>query len=70
MRRKAEIQPAALDARQSAQYLNVSLAHFHKDVRPLIPVVDLRKPGSKKPMWRWLTSDLDAFIAARRKEVA
>lgn len=69
-RRKMTIEPAAFDARQAAQYLNVALSHFHDDVRKLLPVVDLRTPGAKKPMWRWMRADLDAFLALRRKEAA
>ena len=61
-RRKPSIEPAAFDARQAAQYLNVALSHFHEDIRALIPVVDLRTPGAKKPMWRWLKSDLDTLV--------
>lgn len=70
VRRKVTIEPIQLDAAQAAQRMNVSLSHFHEHIRPLLPVVDLRPAGSKKPMLRWLVADIDALIETRRKEVA
>jgi len=65
-----DIQPEALTARQSAAYLGVGLTHFHQYVRQDLPVHDLRRPGSGRPMWRWLRNDLMAYLTARRREVA
>lgn len=68
--RKTTIAPVALDAKQAAAYLNVSVSHFRDDVRKLLPVVDLRAPGARQPLFRWMKTDLDAFLSARRKEAA
>lgn len=69
-RLKPTIEPAALDVLQAAQYLGVSRSHFLDHIRKLLPVIDVRRPGGQKPMWRWLRSDLDAYLADRRKAVA
>ena len=68
-RLKPTIAPAALDVIQSAQYLCVSRSHFLDHIRKLLPVIDVRRPGGKKPMWRWLRSDLDQYLADRRKDI-
>lgn len=69
-RRKIAIEPIALDARQAAQFLNCSLTHFHDEVRKHVPFIDMRPAGSKKPMLRWMRTDLEAFLATRRKNAA
>lgn len=66
-RLKPIIPPAALDVIQAAQYIGVSRSHFLDHVRKLLPVVDVRRPGGKKPMWRWLRTDLDVYLAERRR---
>jgi hypothetical protein len=31
-----------------------------------VPRVDIRLPGARRARWRWLYTDLDAFLASRR----
>jgi len=69
MRTKPDIPPAALDVVQAAQYLNISRSHFLAVVKPIVPTVDLGKPGSPRAILRWLRTDLDAYLE-RRKRVA
>lgn len=47
---------------QAAAYLSVSL-RFMADL-PL-PRVDVRRPGTKRAVWRYNRTDLDTWIAAR-----
>lgn len=64
----SDISPAALPASQAARYLSVSRSHFFAHIRQHVPVIDVRRPGSKRAMYRWLPSDLDRFLMDRRKE--
>jgi len=59
---------ALLNVKQAARYLGVSRSYFFEHVRPYIAVCDMRRPGGKQAVPRWTRADLDAFIAARRKE--
>lgn len=63
-----DIDPELLNAKQAAKYLGVSKTYFERDIRPYIASVDLKRPDAKKPMPRWSRTDLDAFVAARRRE--
>lgn len=54
---------AALDAEAAAHYLGMKDGRWMDDAP--IPWVDLRKPGSTKPLRRWRIMDLDAFLARR-----
>ena len=58
------------DPSEAAAYLGVSRSFFDDEIRPLIPIVDMKSPKRKQPMWRFAKSDLDAFIASRRRAVA
>ncbi len=58
--------PALFDVRESARYLGVSVSFFQDSIRPYVTAVDLRAPGSKKPLPRWERSELDAFVVSRR----
>ena len=53
---------AVLGQKQAAEYLGVNFRWL--DDAPL-PWVDLRKPGSLRPIKRWRIADLDAFVTAR-----
>lgn len=59
---------ALLTKREAAEYLRVSVTFFLDHVRPYVPMVDLRRPLSKKPVPRWTRADLDSYIAAHRIE--
>lgn len=61
-------EPAHLNVAQAARYLGVSKTFFEEQVRPYIAHADLRAPGSKKPMPRWLPADLDEWVASRRRK--
>lgn len=56
-----------LNSAECAKYLGVSRSYFDDEIRVLIPVVDMRSPRRKQPMWRWAKADLDAFIESRRR---
>lgn len=59
---------ALFDPGEAAKYLGVSRSYFDEHVRPHISIVDMKAPGGKQPMWRFARTDLDAFIASRRRE--
>lgn len=65
---RPSLEPSLLTASQAAAYLGVSKSYFEETIRPHLSFVDMRAPTAKKPMPRWTRSDLDAFIATRRKE--
>ena len=58
------------DPNEAAAYLGVSRSFFDDEIRPLVPIVDMKSPKRKQPMWRFAKADLDAFIASRRRAVA
>lgn len=49
----------------AARYLGFESARSLEE-RADIPYVDLRKPGAKQPMIRYLKADLDRLLAERR----
>ena len=57
----------ALARESAATYLDMSPTTFDESVRPFVPFVEIVKPGAKRPLVRWLKSDLDAFLVTRRK---
>lgn len=59
---------AALTKREAALYLGLTAGSRWLDRGAAIARVDLRRPGAKRPVWRWLRADLDAFLEARRVE--
>ena len=67
MRLKPDVPPAALDQVQAAQYLGVSRSHFLTAIKPDLPPVDLSRAGSPRRVLRWLRTDLDAYLAARKR---
>ena len=62
------IDRALLDVGEAAKYLGVSRSYFDDHLRALLPIVDMKAPGQKQPMWRFTKADLDAFIESRRRE--
>lgn len=67
---KKEIQPELYEIADAARYLRVSVSHFNENLRKYIPMVDMAAPGSTVPVVRFAKSDLDAFIASRKRAVA
>lgn len=59
---------ALFDPNEAAAYLGVSRSFFDDEIRPLIPIVDMKSPKRKQPMWRFDRTDLDRFIASRKRE--
>jgi hypothetical protein len=53
---------AALKIREAAAYIGYSVREM-----PALPVprCDIRKPGGKRPVWRWRVQDLDTFLESR-----
>lgn len=58
----APVQPALLTMDQAAIYLAVSRG-WMEDAQ--LPRVDMRTPGTRKPMWRYRRADLDVWIEKR-----
>lgn len=58
---------ALFDPNEAARYLGVSRRYFDDHVRPLVPIVDMKPPKSKQPMWRFRRADLDKLIDARTR---
>lgn len=56
-------EPAALDAEAAARYLGFDDKRWLDDAP--IARVDVRKPGARRPLWRWRRRDLDRFLHAR-----
>lgn len=63
-----DVKPELLTARQAAIYMGVSKSYFEDHIRPHIAIVDVAREGAKQAMPRWSVTDLDGFIAARRRE--
>lgn len=55
-----------LNAAHAARFLGVSKSYFEDHIRPFVSYVDMRAPGSKKPMPRYARVDLEAFAEKRR----
>lgn len=58
-----EVPAAAMPLRSAAHYLGVSPRWL--EAASHIPRCDVRRPGAKRPAWRWRRVDLDAFLASR-----
>ena len=56
-----------LKRQEAASYLGVSLRWLEGN--PDIPKIDLARPGSSRPMWRYKTSDLDTWLAAKANSI-
>jgi hypothetical protein len=65
-----KIQQELLDAGEAAIYLGCSRSYFDEHLKRLLPCVDLSGPKSKNRQMRYSKTDLDAFIASRRNELA
>lgn len=63
----AKREQALLDPSEAAAYFGVSRSHFDEHIRPLLPIIDMKPPRGKQPMWRFMKADLDALIASRRR---
>jgi len=61
------ISPEALDRTSAAKLLDCSNTTFDERIRPFVPFVEIDTPGAKRPLLRWLRSDLLAFLESRRK---
>lgn len=57
------MRPAALRQRAAEAYLGLG-EDFLDEPCP-VPRCDLRKPGSKRPVWVFRVQDLDAFLEGR-----
>lgn len=56
----------ALTPDQSADFCGCSRRHFERWIAPFVPMIDVSAPGAKKPMPRYLVSDLLSWLTARR----
>jgi len=56
----------ALCPDRAAEYLSVSRRHFERVVAPYLARVDLRAPGSHKPMPRYRLSELNRYLDDQR----
>lgn len=57
----------AMSRATAAAYLDMSVRTFDEVVRPFVPCVRLATPTAKRPALRWLRTDLDAYLAERRR---
>jgi hypothetical protein len=55
----------ALDQEQASIYLGLGPGSRWLDGAP-IRWIDMRRPGARQPLRRWLVKDLDAFLESRR----
>jgi hypothetical protein len=56
----------ALCPDRAAEYLSVSRRHFERVIAPYLARVDLRGPGSHKPMPRYRLSELNRYLDDQR----
>lgn len=56
------------DPNEAAAYMGVSRRFFDDAIRPHLPIIDMKSPKRQQPMWRFTKTDMDAFIASRRRE--